>query len=196
MQAFIFDCFGVLVGTGFWNVYKQLGGDLLADADFINNWLNKTNLAHSSPTEMAQAMANKLGVDIEAYHEAFRKDELPNEEVFEFIKSHLKPKGIKLALVSNATGDSVRRKIPPDKLALFDAVLLSGEVGLLKPDPTLFSLALQRLGAAAEETVFVDDHQAYVDGANKVGLHTILYRDFAEFSQKAQHYLNKTHLAA
>lgn len=182
MKAIIFDCYGVLVGTGFWNVYRRLGGDPAKDAVFIENWLNKTNLAGPTPVEMNQIMADHLGVSLQEYQEAFRKDELPDEELFEFIRTELKPK-YKLALVSNATGDSVRRKIPADRLALFNEVLISGEVKMLKPDPELFQLALDRLGVIAEETVFVDDHEPYIEGAKSVGLQTILYTDFKSFKQ-------------
>lgn len=37
IKAIIFDCFGVLVGTGLWNVYQQAGGDLAADREFIED---------------------------------------------------------------------------------------------------------------------------------------------------------------
>lgn len=180
MKAIIFDCYGVLVGTGFWNVYQRLGGDLKKDTGFIEEWLGKANLGEVTSQEFSEAMSERLGISLNAYQEAFRKDELPDEQLFEFIETELKPK-YKLAMVSNATGDSVRRKIPAEKLNLFDEILVSGEVGLLKPDPELFQLALDRLSVTAGETVFVDDHKDYIDGAKQVGLQTILYIDFGSF---------------
>mgnify|MGYP000934383170 CR=1 FL=1 len=175
IKAIIFDCFGVLVGRGFWAIYQELGGDPIADEEFIDEWLNKANTGSISSEKFSNAMAKKLNLSLEKYNDAFKRDEVPNEEVFEYIAKTLKP-NYKLALVSNATGNSVRRKIPEEKLALFDEVFISAEVGLLKPDAKLFQLALDRLGVRAGETVFVDDHQKYIDGANAVGLQTILFR--------------------
>src|SRR5262245_34216933 len=144
MKAIIFDYYGVLLGSGLWSVYKQLGGDPIKDSDFIDDWISKANMPGSDPMAMKQIMLDRLGVDRETYKEAFRKDEVPNQELFDFISTSLKP-SYRLALVSNANGASLRRKIPEDKLSLFDAVLISDEVNLLKPDPRLFKLALERL---------------------------------------------------
>ena len=185
MKAIIFDCFGVLVGKGFWNMYTLLGGDVKADSEYIDQQLAKVDLGQLSSQDFSQEMANRLGISIDKYTQAFREDERPNEALFAYIKDELKP-NYKLALVSNATGDSVRRKIPADKLALFDEVLISGEVGILKPDPRLFHMALDRLGVEAHETVFVDDHQEYIQGAKNVGLQTIQFKDFDSFVRELQ----------
>ncbi|HRF28373.1 MAG TPA: HAD-IA family hydrolase [Candidatus Saccharibacteria bacterium] len=185
MKAIIFDCFGVLIGRGFWNVYKSLGGDLEADAEFIDEQLQKVDLGEISGHEFSELMANRLHMPVDMYLDTFAKDEKPNEDVFDYIQHELKPH-YKLALVSNATGDSVRKRIPEDKMALFDEVFISGEVGILKPDPRLFKMALRALDVDANDAVFVDDHQEYIDGAVAVGLHTILFTSLEDFKLKLQ----------
>jgi len=80
----------------------------------------------------------------------------------------------------------VRKRIPEDKMALFDEVFISGEVGILKPDPRLFKMALRALDVDANDAVFVDDHQEYIDGAVAVGLHTILFTSLEDFKLKLQ----------
>lgn len=190
MKAIIFDCYGVLVGTGFWNVYQSLGGDLTKDEAFITEQLDKVDLGTIDSQKFSQTMADRLGISVEAYKTAFQKDELPDEQMFEFIRTELKPK-YKLGLMSNATGDSVRRKISSYKLALFDEVIISGEVGLLKPDPQIFKLALDRLGVPPAEALFIDDHQEYIVGAQEVGLHTLLYTNFKDFKNKLTDIIRK-----
>ena len=185
IKAVIFDCFGVLVGRGFWKIYEELGGDLQNDEEFIDKWLNKANSGSISSDEFSKKMASKLGISLEKYRDTFKKDEIPNEEVFDYISKSLKPK-FKLALVSNATGNSVRRKIPEEKLNLFDEVFISAEVGLLKPDPKLFDLALKRLGVKPEETIFIDDNQKYVDGAKAVGIYSVLYKSVEDLQPKLE----------
>jgi epoxide hydrolase-like predicted phosphatase len=65
-----------------------------------------------------------------------------------------------------------RPMIPLDEL--FDDVVDSSAVGLRKPDPRVYHLALERLGVAASETVFVDDAPGNVAGARAVGMRAVL----------------------
>ncbi|HUI07004.1 MAG TPA: HAD family phosphatase [Verrucomicrobiae bacterium] len=58
----------------------------------------------------------------------------------------------------------------------FDAQILSYEVGLLKPDPAIYELALRRCGLEASRVVFIDDLAANVEAARRVGLEGIQYQ--------------------
>ncbi len=59
--------------------------------------------------------------------------------------------------------------------ARFDAVVISCEVGLAKPDPRIFRLGLERLGLPAATTLFVDDRADNVEAAARVGLQTLQF---------------------
>jgi glucose-1-phosphatase len=59
----------------------------------------------------------------------------------------------------------------------FDALILSHEVGLLKPDAAIYKLALAKCGLVAARTVFIDDLEVNVAGARQVGLHAIQFQD-------------------
>lgn len=81
--------------------------------------------------------------------------------------------GLKTAVLSNSWGDSLYpRELLDD---LFDEVILSGEVGLRKPDPAIFQLALTRLGVEAGECVFVDDHPGHLEPAARLGMATVMH---------------------
>lgn len=56
-----------------------------------------------------------------------------------------------------------------------DAVISSAEVGVQKPDPRIYAVALERFGARAEEAVFVDDFSRNVDTARGLGFEAILF---------------------
>lgn len=56
---------------------------------------------------------------------------------------------------------------------LFDLVVCSGDLGVAKPDQAIFHLALDRLGAKASETVFIDDTEEHVEAAQAMGIHGI-----------------------
>ena len=58
-------------------------------------------------------------------------------------------------------------------------MILSGEVGVRKPDPEIYLLAAERIGLAPEKCVFVDDIPVNVEGARALGMAGILHRDAA-----------------
>lgn len=88
----------------------------------------------------------------------------------------IKRSGTPTALVTNNVSEfreHWRRSIPVDDL--FHHVIDSSEVGMRKPDPRIFELALERVGASApERTVFLDDYEGNVEAARRLGIHGIL----------------------
>jgi putative hydrolase of the HAD superfamily len=62
-------------------------------------------------------------------------------------------------------------------LSLFEALIASCEVGLRKPDPQIYLLALERAGARPHEAVYVDDRPELVDAARSLGLAGVRFED-------------------
>jgi putative hydrolase of the HAD superfamily len=87
----------------------------------------------------------------------------------------LKQEGYITGIITNNViefGEGWRALIPVDEL--FDFVVDSSSVGVRKPDPRIFEIALQRLGdIAPAQVVFLDDYQANVDAARELGLQAI-----------------------
>jgi epoxide hydrolase-like predicted phosphatase len=80
---------------------------------------------------------------------------------------HARAAGLATALLSNSWGLDYPREIWGD---LFDVVVISGEVGMRKPEARIFHLTAQRLGLAPQACVFVDDLAPNVRGAAAVGM--------------------------
>lgn len=78
-----------------------------------------------------------------------------------------KQHGLRTALLSNSWGGHYDRG---DWAGLFDAVVISGEVGLRKPDAEIFLLTARRMGLRPRQCVFVDDLAVNVRGAMAVGM--------------------------
>lgn len=93
----------------------------------------------------------------------------------------LRARGLRTAVVSNC--DHSTRPIV-DELGLdreSDAVILSFEVGMAKPEPGIYRAALGAVGARPEQAVFVDDQAGYCDGAEAIGIRSFLIvRDDAD----------------
>lgn len=80
----------------------------------------------------------------------------------------VRERGVRTGLLSNSWGYSV---YPFDRLEqTFDDLVLSGRVGLRKPDPAIYRLAADRLGVAVEACVFVDDLEHNVEVATELGM--------------------------
>jgi putative hydrolase of the HAD superfamily len=82
--------------------------------------------------------------------------------------------GVKTCLVSNSWGNEYPRH---DWDGLFDAVVISGEIGMRKPEPRIFRHALDRIGLTGEECVFIDDIEANIVAARALGIAGIHHLD-------------------
>jgi putative hydrolase of the HAD superfamily/hydrolase len=85
--------------------------------------------------------------------------------------------GIRTALLSNSWGNTYPRDTWD---GMFDDIVISGEVGLRKPEPEIFLLAARRLDLKPEECVFIDDLALNVEGANALGMTGILHTSYDE----------------
>ena len=92
--------------------------------------------------------------------------------------AELHTSGLRLAVVSNGNARAQRRKIDALGIApYFAAVIISGAVGLRKPDPRIFRLGLRAVGAEAADCWFVGDHPVTdILGARAAGLVAVWVR--------------------
>ncbi|HWH43640.1 MAG TPA: HAD family phosphatase [Thermoleophilaceae bacterium] len=97
----------------------------------------------------------------------------PDEPMIEAVKA-ARGQGVKTGLISNSWGRGrYDRATFPE---MFDGVVISGEVGLHKPEPEIFHLGAERVGLEASECVFVDDLRENCEGAEAVGMAAVLHR--------------------
>ena len=97
----------------------------------------------------------------------------PDDDMVEAVR-RARAGGIRTGLVSNSWGT---RRYPRDLLTeLFDAVVISGEVGLRKPAPEIYALGAERIGLAPDECVFVDDLRVNLAPAESLGMATVHHR--------------------
>lgn len=93
----------------------------------------------------------------------------------------LKASGVPTGLLSNSWGGGYPTELFPD---MFDAVVISGEVGMRKPEPAIFQHAAQLLGLAPQECVFIDDIQANITAAEHLGFTGVLHSAAADTAQQ------------
>jgi len=99
---------------------------------------------------------------------------VPVPAMYRIIRA-LRSAGFSTALLSNSWGSEGYPRA--DFPGLFDTVVISGEVGLRKPEKDIFLLAAQALGLTPEECVFIDDISENVAAAVACGMTGVLHSD-------------------
>jgi HAD superfamily hydrolase (TIGR01509 family) len=119
------------------------------------------------PTEQAQ-IAELVALD----REQLTKAAVLYQDTVPFLRA-LRARSVRTAIVSNCM-ENTRAMLENLGIdGLVDEFVLSCEVRAAKPGPEIFNITLERLGATAAETVFVDDQQVYCDGAAALGIRAI-----------------------
>jgi len=91
------------------------------------------------------------------------------------IVSFCRELGLGTALVSNADAGLLRYLLTETGLeSVLDVIIISDEVGLMKPDARIFELALSRLGVRAQEAIMVGDSELDIEGARRAGVRAAL----------------------
>jgi len=97
----------------------------------------------------------------------------PDPPMFALVED-LRAADVRVGLLSNSWGNTY----PRERIdALFDPVVISGEVGMRKPLAPIYELALERLGTPAGRVLFIDDAEPNILGARRVGLQAFLHAD-------------------
>lgn len=109
---------------------------------------------------------------VRAYKIYFKK----NKELFK-IAYKLKKEGYKIAILSDQWHLSKEALIPKKDSKKFNAVVISCDVGLRKPDPKIYKLVLKKLKLKGNQTVFIDNQKWNMPPAKKLGMKTILFKN-------------------
>ncbi len=179
IKAIIFDFYGVVCGKGIWETFRLAGGDLDKHTDVLEELVDKEAVNAITADEFHGGFAERAGMSLEQWHKFSQDHDDLNADTLELIKS-LKGK-YKIALVSNSRKGVVEAKLG-ESIKLFDNVVVSGNLGFAKPDPKIFKYVAEQLGVDPEQCVFTDDHQQYLDGAERAGMRAIHFKSAAQFS--------------
>jgi putative hydrolase of the HAD superfamily len=98
----------------------------------------------------------------------------PDEAMLDAVRAARRA-GVRTGLISNSWGAGIAydRSLLEE---LFDGVVISGDVGMHKPEPDIFHLGAERIAVPPQECVFVDDLRENIAGAEAVGMTGVLHR--------------------
>ncbi len=102
-------------------------------------------------------------------------------QMIDFVVS-LRESSVKTAVLSNMPPEILDYiKAETDLLSLFDEEVFSCDLGLIKPDPEIYRICLDKTGSRSDEAVFIDDREENVSAAIDAGINGILYSDYGRF---------------
>lgn len=170
IKAIIFDCFGVLYRSSADELYRRCDPER---RDELHDIRMQRDRGYIHYDEYIDIVADMLDMDKVELRDMSERQHVRNEELFSYIRS-LDRARYKVALLSNIGDTTMDQLIPTsERQLLFDEVILSYQVGLIKPDPRLFQMMSERLGVSAESCVMVDDIERNCRSAESVGMKSI-----------------------
>lgn len=172
-ETIIFDYFGVIETSRF---DSWLGRHGYRRSGKFVEISNLTDAGRISMQQFFDGLSEMSGIPAEEIKTDFSTHSTLNTALIELIKA-LKKK-YKIVLLSNASSHYLRSIIKKDGLdPYFDEIIVSGEIGLIKPDREIFEFALDKARALAEKTVFIDDRSVNVEAAEKLGITGLVFSD-------------------
>lgn len=144
--------------------YSGSSGDKcqLGEISYEEHVENVRLLLNLSPEEMEQFIEQFWGGDIFDY------------DLVNYIREI--KQNYKTSLLSNAFPNLREWLSQGNKVdGVFDEMLISAEVGLVKPDPAIYNLALEKLDVKPEEAVFIDDMPQNVESARDIGMQAVRF---------------------
>lgn len=173
-KAFIFDCFDVIcspvlngwyknnclekgfIDNNLESIFREFDLGKISEEDILQYFLSY-DVVNSTKEELRNDIDSYLRLD---YH------------LCDIIKK-LKNYGFKIILLSNANSAFFKRKIYTEFVNfkdLFDEIIISSEVGMIKPNKDIYLYTLDKINMQSKDVLFVDDSQKNIDGARVVGI--------------------------
>jgi epoxide hydrolase-like predicted phosphatase len=184
IRAVFFDLGGVIVRTEYQTPRQQLAERLGMEYDDLNRIVfdSETGLQAAvgeiTSSQHWEAVMKRLKRPVEemtTIRDEFFAGDIIDRQLLNYIRS-LRGK-YKTGLISNAWND-LRESLVREKIDdAFDQIIISAEVGVAKPDPKIFQIALKQADVRPNEAIFVDDFYVNIEGCEKVGMKGIHFKD-------------------
>lgn len=192
ITTLIFDCFGVICTPVLNNWYKENSIKLdLVDENLLDTFRH-FDLGHMTEDDMLEYFLKYKGVNLNKVQLREEIDSyLDIDNNLVELMRQLKQSGYKIVLLTNANHAFFERKIYtqyPEFKNLFTELVISSEVGMVKPDPEIYRYTLDLVQSRPEESLFIDDNTINVDAAKALGINGFVYTDCASIAS----YLSST----
>jgi glucose-1-phosphatase len=188
VRAVVWDLGGVILRTVDWTRRSQWEDRLglprmqLTRMVFESETSRRATLGQATDDDVWYSLTAALSLDpttTQQLRRDFFADDRIDATLMEFIR-RLRAR-VQVGMITNAW-PGVRHALETTFAiaGAFDPLIVSAEVGMAKPDPRIYQLALERLGVEPAEAVFVDDFEDNVAGARWVGMQAVHFTTAAQ----------------
>ena len=197
LRAIFFDLGGVILRTEYQTPRERLAERLNMTYEDISKLVfeaetaRKASLGEISVEEHWLAVTRKLRLpdsEAEAIRIEFFAGDVIDRDLLDFIRS-LRPR-YRTGVISNAWGDLRDYIVKHQFDDAFDTLIISAEIGMMKPQPEVYQWALKQAQVEANEAAFVDDMPKNIEAANALGMHGIIFRDPAQVKENLRALFN------
>jgi len=185
----VFDLGGVLIDWSPYHLYRGLMDDEAEIDAFLEEigfsaWNAQLDAGRSWPAaveDLATRYPHRRAL-IEAFHARWSETLGEAIDGTVDILRELLDAGVRVIALSNWAADTFPQALERFAfLGWFEGIVISGEVGVGKPDPRIFEALLTRFGLDAADAVFVDDSPANVAAAARLGFHALPFSSPDDF---------------
>lgn len=130
--------------------------------------------------------------DFERFEEAMCSSFTPIAEGIEHFSTLLEMDDVKVGIISDnhrMCERWMRRELPI--LFSCDAVILSQDVGAMKPDSKMYTSAISAVGLPSDRCLFIDDREININGAREAGMDGVVHRDWSTTKRSIEAFLER-----
>lgn len=182
IRGIVFDCFGVLYQGSLGYLRDYASPEDLSELANLNLSSDYGYISREEYIEQVAQLVHKNPAEIEA---VMRATHIRNQNLVAIVRT-LRPT-YKVAMLSNVGRGLIDQLFTNKELEeLFDVVVLSSDIGMVKPDPEIFTYTCEKLGLLPQECMMVDDIQDNIDAAKDIGMCGVVFNTTEQFVSDAK----------
>ncbi|MBI3161173.1 MAG: HAD family phosphatase [Chloroflexi bacterium] len=184
IRAVFFDFGGVIMRTEFQSPRQHLAERFGMDYDDIDKFVfgsesaRRASLGEIKEAEHWADVLKRLkrpASEAKAFQDEFFGGDVIDRGLVDYIRSLRGT--VHTGLISNAWSGLREFMVKEKVIDAFDTVIVSAEVGAVKPSARIYEIALEQAGVKAADAVFVDDVNINLEGCEELGMTGILFKD-------------------
>ena len=181
----VFDAYRIKYGTDIMDFWRQVH-DTEHWRNFFTGKLSEKDFWANVKREF-----NMPEFDEKLFGRHIRGASLDINPKMEALVAKLRSMRYKMALLTNNAREWFDCFPDSDRLDGFELILTSYDLGVKKPDPKIYQALLDLTKVQANECVFLDDYERNVEGARKLGIHSILFKSYEQALGELEEILGK-----
>lgn len=180
-KVVIFDFFGVFCAPIATNWFKKAVPDYQTKLPLFQALCTRSDLGKLSRKDFNEEASKLTGISVPEIAQGIEAEMIIDDALVGYVEK-LKEQGFRVACLSNGSHEWTLQVINEHGLShLFEEIILSSDLGIVKPDAEIYMQALRKLDIQPDQAIFVDDRQVNVDAAEALGIKSIFFTDTPTF---------------